>query len=185
MTVSVPGVTDVVCDDGIFCTDETCAPAVGCVVSHPEKPCNDSNFCTIGEKCLGGFCQDPESILPCDDGNPARRIPVPRVVDAHTPTMQTFVTTVACARWVISALGSCSGFTSNLNCDDGSPCTIDSCDTLQACFHTHINGACEDGNECTANDVCFDGQCIGGSNICGCSTDEDLQFLRQQQPLHR
>jgi hypothetical protein len=50
-------------------------------------------------------------------------------------------------------------------CDDGSPCTVDECDTaLQTCNHTPIL----DGTPCGCGNVgqCFAGTCIDGQGVC-------------------
>ncbi len=33
--------------------------------------------------------------------------------------------------------------------------------------------SCDDDNVCTENDKCLDATCVGGANICSCTTDED------------
>jgi len=46
------------------------------------------------------------------------------------------------------------------DCDDFNPCTRDVCSRL--CVHTPLNRiACNDSNQCTTNDTCTDGVCIG------------------------
>jgi hypothetical protein len=53
-------------------------------------------------------------------------------------------------------------------CDDGNPCTIDSCDPLlNRCRYENLNeGPCDDGNLCTIGDGCFAGQCTGAVLAC-------------------
>jgi hypothetical protein len=51
------------------------------------------------------------------------------------------------------------------SCDDGQPCTQDSCDpATHACVHVPLADGtrCEDGNACTINDVCQGGLCFSG-----------------------
>ena len=47
-------------------------------------------------------------------------------------------------------------------CDDGNPCTADTCDPRTGCVSTPVAQACEDGNPCTLNDTCVEGQCQNG-----------------------
>ena len=49
-----------------------------------------------------------------------------------------------------------------LNCDDGDPCTADSCNA-GGCLHIPANdgGACDDGIGCTTDDICTNGVCGG------------------------
>ncbi len=49
-------------------------------------------------------------------------------------------------------------------CDDGNPCTNDSC-AGGACAHTNNTKSCNDGNACTTGDVCSGGQCGGGAPL--------------------
>jgi hypothetical protein len=46
-------------------------------------------------------------------------------------------------------------------CDDGNPCTTDVCDAQQGCRTTPNSNPCNDGQLCTNNDVCSDGECAG------------------------
>ena len=64
------------------------------------------------------------------------------------------------------------------NCDDGNPCTTDSCDaTTGQCTHTNVadGSTCDDGNACTENDTCQAGVCKGTAKNCDdgnvCTTD--------------
>ncbi|MCO4762502.1 MAG: hypothetical protein KC502_13410 [Myxococcales bacterium] len=47
------------------------------------------------------------------------------------------------------------------SCDDGNPCTKDSCSSDQ-CLHFVQAGACDDGDPCTVSDACQSGACKGG-----------------------
>jgi hypothetical protein len=51
-----------------------------------------------------------------------------------------------------------------MSCDDGNPCTTDSCDTVTGCKFQNNTLACtDDGNACT-NDVCSAGACTHPAN---------------------
>jgi len=50
------------------------------------------------------------------------------------------------------------------SCDDGNPCTADSCSSAgRACLHAAVGGLCDDGDPCTLGDHCNLGSCVGGS----------------------
>jgi thiol-disulfide isomerase/thioredoxin len=52
-------------------------------------------------------------------------------------------------------------------CEDGNPCTINSCLDGQGCAVTFRNGeACDDGDPCTADDVCNGVFCEGSPLVC-------------------
>ena len=47
-------------------------------------------------------------------------------------------------------------------CDDGNPCTSDSCSTSLGCVHGPTSKPCDDGLACTVGDGCKNGVCYGG-----------------------
>jgi len=60
------------------------------------------------------------------------------------------------------------------DCDDGNPCTSDTCDPPIGCTHAAQAGECSDGDRCTA-DTCVGGQCIGAiatSDGVACAYDQ-------------
>jgi hypothetical protein len=62
--------------------------------------------------------------------------------------------------------GACIGATA-VNCDDGRACTTDSCDRRLGCQNVVREGACDDGNRCTANDQCApNAKCLGSPVVC-------------------
>jgi len=61
-------------------------------------------------------------------------------------------------------------------CDDGNPCTDDSCDKKAGCAHVANKSPCQDGNACTVGDACSQKVCIAGKKtICNdseaCTSD--------------
>lgn len=55
----------------------------------------------------------------------------------------------------------------NADCDDGNPCTLDTCNPVQGCTHAPITGfACEDSNACTATGICLSGACLVEPIVC-------------------
>ena len=49
-----------------------------------------------------------------------------------------------------------------LTCDDNNECTIDICLPESGCSYEASDGNCSDGNACTTNDSCAEGECVGG-----------------------
>ncbi|GEM_PF-1262744 len=48
-------------------------------------------------------------------------------------------------------------------CDDGDPCTKDSCNAItKTCVHIASNGPCDDGKPCTLGERCLGGKCKAG-----------------------
>ena len=67
----------------------------------------------------------------------------------------------------------CDGDTDEQLCDDGDPCTIDSCAAAkQACIHTPAEqgSACSDDGQVCTNDICDGGTCshppVAGGTVC-------------------
>jgi len=60
--------TPVSCDDGNVCTSESCDPASGCAYLPADgNPCDDGEYATCGDACVGGACfghfvEQPEEV---------------------------------------------------------------------------------------------------------------------------
>jgi len=60
-----------------------------------------------------------------------------------------------------------SGCVTDRDCDDGNPCTRDTCEPGLGCTFMPLSDmACDDGNACTVSDTCRDGWCIGTPRTC-------------------
>jgi len=138
-----------------------CAPSTG-VCSNPAvangTSCNDSNACTVSDKCQVGVCQPGAPVL-IDDINPC-------TVDSCDPTTGVKHLTVApgtsCADGNLcngdetcSEAGTCS-MGIPLVIDDGNPCTSDNCNAVTGVSHvpTPIGSSCSDGNVCNGGETC-------------------------------
>lgn len=67
--------------------------------------------------------------------------------------------------------GTCVGLP--IVCDDGNPCTDDSCDGLGGCKAEFNAVGCDDGEPCTVADTCKEGECVGFAVDCACEDDGD------------
>jgi hypothetical protein len=65
-----------------------------------------------------------------------------------------------CDDLVDIADNACQACTSSVDCDDGNPCTDDSCEGF-LCVYTDNSVSCNDENPCTLNDACSEGVCEG------------------------
>lgn len=73
--------------------------------------------------------------------------------------------------------GACAG-TEDRDCDDGNPCTEDSCDAALGCVSAPVQAAlpCDDGDLCTAGDACKPGAgTCAGQPACECESEADCQ----------
>ena len=66
----------------------------------------------------------------------------------------------------VSATG-CVHTPDNSKCDDGNACTSDACNVATGCVNANISGSCSDGNACTTGDACVSGVCKGTPPVCG------------------
>lgn len=121
---------------------------VVCVVG---EPCEDGNPCTVDDECIDEICVGTPYV--CDDG--------------RSCTMDTCDGLGNCAfslmvgRCLINGLCLKSG-----DQREGNPCVV--CrPTIDAWSWTvDEHAACDDGDACTTNDECVDGECQGEELIC-------------------
>jgi slime mold repeat-containing protein len=62
--------------------------------------------------------------------------------------------------WCVSLRAICAV---NAHCDDGNPCTTDTCSATGVCNRLPNVDACDDANPCTVNDTCSFGSCNPGT----------------------
>jgi len=167
--------TPIKCDDGEFCTDDSCKDGV-CVYAPiaNNTPCTDPDMCTSNDKCVDGLCKGTSSTgVDCNDDNVCTAdslLNCNSTICQHLPQPLS----QACpAPDKCHADGHCSGTDGKCvagpakNCDDGNPCTKDSCDPETGCVNVNDpTAACSDGDPCTENDACEDGKCHGTPQEC-------------------
>ncbi|MBM4370081.1 MAG: hypothetical protein FJ098_00405 [Deltaproteobacteria bacterium] len=73
---------------------------------------------------------------------------------------------------------------SDAECDDANPCTDDACLLPEGCVHTPNGDPCDDGDPCTLTDLCQEGDCFGGDNVCPCSGDAACLSLEDGDPCN-
>ena len=123
------------CDDGNLCTSDSCGPDGQCL--HTQVSCDDGVTCTQ-DACDPdvGCVRLPNDGLTCNDGNDCTSN------DACTGT--------ECKGSPIA--GCCL---SNLDCDDGDPCSDDAC----------VQGGCSNTpRNCAVDNKCLAGFCNANAN---------------------
>ncbi|MBN1605402.1 MAG: MYXO-CTERM sorting domain-containing protein [Polyangiaceae bacterium] len=162
------------CPDG-RCAGATCCP--GCITE--SRACVFPEDLSAAECGLGGrdcmVCKDT-------DDNPCTG---PICTEAGKCDMEDLPKGASCADTKVcngtekcDGSGECLSGT-KLDCDDGNPCTTETCSEPGGCTEPVPNpgGECSDGNACTVNDSCNeDGVCQPGSPVpCNdsepCTTD--------------
>ena len=157
------------CDDANSCTTDSCLPQVGCTHSNNNLPCDDNDPCSTSDSCSGGVCLGV-GFKDCDDDNPCTTdFCNPMVGCDHTNSTAPCDDDDVCTIGDVCALGKCQSG-NPFSCDDGNPCTLDTCDPQQGCVQENQDGACDDLNECTIGDQCVNGACLGEGAL-GCDDD--------------
>ncbi|NUN13390.1 MAG: hypothetical protein HUU55_07100, partial [Myxococcales bacterium] len=143
-----------VCDDDNPCTQDGCDVVKGCVATPVPGGCDDGNECTQDDQCLDGTCQPGKNVCPCslnvdcvafDDGNLCNgSLVCDTVLGGCVLAAKSVVTCETEA-----AIGQCTVLLCNpIN---------GQCELLPA-----ASGApCDDGNDCTSEDTCVAGLCVG------------------------
>jgi len=150
------------CFDGNPCTDDACTSGGECTHPNNTLPCSDNNACTAGDACKDGQCV--AGALPgCDDGSPCTK----DSCDAATGTCSNVALTGGCEDGDACTLGDqCAAGAcvpgATLNCNDGNPCSDDSCDAKVGCINLASTATCSDGDPCTDGDQCDKGACVAG-----------------------
>ena len=113
-----------------------------------EKSDEISASTNVAEICSDGVDNDGDSYIDCDD------------LDCNNQTCNDdniCTTGDQCIDYM------CQGIL--ISCDDGNPCTDDSCDSHFGCQHLNNTSTCDDGNVCTTNDYCATGICREGTIV--------------------
>jgi len=171
------GCADDQCDIGGECFDNEDAnpdnPCQVCSVivdrldwsANDAGECDDDSACTSNDRCEEGACVGEPTV--CDDGNACTDDICDDATGDCTFTNNTSpcLSTTPCNAAFCDA-GACVQSTDPKDCDDGNPCTDDSCDDTIGCVNTPNALACDDGNACTENDICSGGLCGGTPRNC-------------------
>jgi uncharacterized protein (TIGR03382 family) len=181
------------CDSG-FCVDGVCcesacagecqvcnlAPAGTCQTAPNGTPCPDADLCDGEETCQSGSCQ-PSAPLNCDDQNPCTSDSCsPAEGCLHNPVQNgiSCADTNVCNGEEYCLDGVCLA-DEFLDCDDGNPCTEDTCDVTSGCSSQNVSEGtpCPNDNLCDGAEVCIMGNCQTGATLdCDdqniCTTDQ-------------
>ena len=173
---------------GSICSKAHCDPTNGqcsMVPDHEGYACDDTNACTIGDKCVEGACQ-PGVPAVCADNNPCTDDSCdPDAGCLYVPNQVECADGDFCTAGDTCADGACVPG-EQIQCDDENLCTDDTCEPLAGCVHSPNAADCDDGNECTVGDHCEIGQCLfvttldcNDDNPCtgdSCSADGGCQY---------
>ena len=149
------------CGDDNPCTDDSCDPEVGCVVTMNEAVCADNDVCSTGDHCHLGQCIGAGE-LTCSDSNLCTDDGCDALVGCtFTPNSALCDDGNECTLDDTCQNGWCGASDFN-GCNDDNPCTDDSCDPEVGCSNVPNTLPCNDGDECTLDEVCAQSICGGG-----------------------
>ena len=162
------GKLSVDCDDGEPCTEDVCNADSGCQNLPFSGECDDENPCTEQDMCVEGSCTGIKA-TDCNDWNGCTADGCdPASGCVHTPANdgQPCDDVNVCLWNDLCEAGVCTG-EFILDCDDGNPCTMDSCEPMEGCLNVPLGDgtACDDGNSCTLGDTCIANGCQPGEVI--------------------
>ncbi len=147
--VCVDCVVDGDCGKGNRCNGSTCEPAIACV---------SSKDCTAVCDFNGGFCVDCVDAADCTNG---------QACAAWHKCVPVTCTTTACQGGAAFACTAGSwSYSVGSDCQDGNPCTLDTCATGVGCQQVPGTASCDDKNACTLGDACAAGMCTGSLQGC-------------------
>ena len=144
------------CNDGSACSDQDCQ-AGKCVYTLNPSCCTDAYDCAASEQCL-------------NSGKTTAKCSTCALDIDCVPTDS--CTVGKCD--LTGAKGACTFpkpdptccSSSDDPCDDGKPCTADSCNVgLGKCVHAPIAGVCCDASQCDDGDACTADQCVNAKCV--------------------
>jgi cysteine-rich repeat protein len=172
------------CDDGNPCTvADTCKKSVcvgfavdcKCQVDKDCAALDDGNPCTgtlvCNQDTLPYQCQvDPDTVVQCPPPQGSDAFCLASVCNPSTgkcevvPDHEGMACSDgnACTVGESCQQGDCTGGV-QANCNDGNPCTDDSCQADSGCAHTPNSLPCQDGDACTVGDKCANAACTPGA----------------------
>ncbi len=162
------------CSDGGPCKTGSCDPVKGCIYTPVPNgtSCANLYFCDGVETCQDGVCTagtPPD----CDDGNPCTEDTCSD--EAGRCLHQPVADGTSCGGGKCGDMQCMGGECVPVGedpCDDGNPCTEESCDPEEGCKYINV----PDGLSCGPCMVCEQQQCLpvkdcGTTGGCGCATD--------------
>jgi len=156
----------VVCDNTNTCSKASCDAVSGKCVGKAMQdgaPCDDKTVCTQADVCKTGDCVG--KIVSCDDNNPCTGNSCDPVTGCNTTNLDGIACDDdnLCTIGDLCKVGVCAKGALKV-CDSGMECTIGSCSLVTGkCDYKNklANAPCNDGDSCSENDGCIDGNCQG------------------------
>ena len=173
------------CDDGNPCTTDSCNANGICDYSPNEEPSDDGNPCTDPDGCEEGVCSGTLKSLEeltigdciCEADEDCSQVEDGNLCNG----------TLHCAYSHLEGDNETEMYTCQvaqetnlefLGCDDGNPCTDDSCEPQPGCvFEADDENSCSDGNPCNGLEKCVDADCRAVTLYCSAVAHHPRVYL--------
>jgi len=149
------------------------------VARSDNSLCDDGNPCTASDSCQQGACVSGPNVCECASSNDCSK---KEDGDLCNGTLYCDLTVVPHKCTVNPA--------TVVSCPAGqnTACMLNTCKPATgACAmapHPQLFALCDDGNPCTAGDVCMAGMCTASANLCSCVLDSDCGPLDDGNPCN-
>lgn len=170
------------------CNDGVCNESLDRCEPRPVNDgagCDDGQYCTLPDTCSGGNCTGPSRA--CDDLDPcttdicdeandlcdSQLTPIPNAEGPRNdPTCADGIDN-DCDLLTDMDDPECELCLNDAQCNDGNPCTTNSC-VSQQCETAQVTDGmgCDDGLYCTEIDECLNGICRGSARDCSVFGDQ-------------
>ena len=181
------------CDDGAPCTTDICEPQVGCVYvasadcvpCTDDAACNDGNECTEDDACAatgvcgsrlateGMACTDVCITNPrCDGAGKCAGAPVECPESSEPCSVGVCDPAQGGCVFAVDPTDPFCNCTTDADCDDADPCTVDHCFPGEICRNIGLEGAgcsstaCTTGADCDDSDACTRDTCQPSLDAC-------------------
>ena len=140
------------CESGV-CEESVCSYTT----LSDGATCDDGDPCSKGETCAAGYCTNGKFIADCGE----------ECAEDSDCGINGLGCTASCNDGFCQYPplgGMCPSCISDADCQDDAPCTKNSCN--QGICIQSFSGAgvsCDDGDLCTIQDGCFNGNCVGAA----------------------
>ncbi len=153
---------ELLCETDDPCSYALCDPDFGCQFEPLTGPiCDDGNPCTDVDVCIAGHCGGVSTLL-CNDNNPCTDdfCSLATGCEAIPVSGRLCNDGEVCTVGDVCQLGFCQPGSARLSCDDGNPCTTDSCIDGSGCDNEELPELSYCDLDPDLSEACVGGECV-------------------------
>lgn len=176
--------TNLVCADTVSCTVDSCDPTLGCQHLATDSICDDHLVCNGIESCSATLGCQAGTAPSCGDTFSCTADSCSESAGGcvHAPNNAACSNGVFCDGVEQCVVGAGCTPGAAPTCSDGIACTTDACSgATDACVHTAVNAACDNGlycdgvETCSATLGCVAGMAVNCNDGLACSDDSCIE----------